>query len=90
MGTVAQPAADHEVCGTVAGGGDKAEAVCCFARKRGKCALYRILTCSLFVCVCALQTCQVGLNFANEEETKRFRSHVNELVGRRQRKTGTH
>lgn len=62
----------------------------CFARKRGKCALYRILTRSLCVCVCALQTCQVGLNFANEEETKRFRSHVSELVGRRQRKTGTH
>ncbi|XP_029317911.1 neural Wiskott-Aldrich syndrome protein isoform X2 [Cottoperca gobio] len=33
-------------------------------------------------------TCQVGLNFASEEETKRFRSHVNELIGRRQRKSG--
>ncbi|XP_059181804.1 LOW QUALITY PROTEIN: WASP like actin nucleation promoting factor b [Centropristis striata] len=32
-------------------------------------------------------TCQVGLNFASEEETKRFRSQVNELIGRRQRKT---
>ncbi|KAJ4924617.1 hypothetical protein JOQ06_003569 [Pogonophryne albipinna] len=31
--------------------------------------------------------CQVGLNFASEEETKRFRSHVNELIGRRQRKS---
>ncbi|KAF3859591.1 hypothetical protein F7725_021990 [Dissostichus mawsoni] len=31
---------------------------------------------------------QVGLNFASEEETKRFRSHVNELIGRRQRKSG--
>ncbi|TKS90889.1 Neural Wiskott-Aldrich syndrome protein [Collichthys lucidus] len=34
-------------------------------------------------------TCQVGLNFASEEETKRFRSQVGELIGRRQRKTGT-
>ncbi|CAJ1054930.1 WASP like actin nucleation promoting factor b isoform X2 [Xyrichtys novacula] len=33
-------------------------------------------------------TCQVGLNFANEEETKRFRAQVQELMGRRQRKTG--
>ncbi|XP_069556108.1 actin nucleation-promoting factor WASL-like isoform X2 [Brachyistius frenatus] len=33
-------------------------------------------------------TCQVGLNFANEEETKRFRGNVAELMGRRQRKTG--
>ncbi|XP_061570082.1 WASP like actin nucleation promoting factor b isoform X3 [Cololabis saira] len=32
--------------------------------------------------------CQVGLNFASEEETKRFRSNMNELLGRRQRKTG--
>ncbi|XP_036977529.1 WASP like actin nucleation promoting factor b isoform X1 [Acanthopagrus latus] len=32
-------------------------------------------------------TCQVGLNFASEEETKRFRGHVAELMGRRQRKT---
>ncbi|KAI4802741.1 hypothetical protein KUCAC02_006318 [Chaenocephalus aceratus] len=32
--------------------------------------------------------CQVGLNFASEEETKRFRGHVNELIGRRQRKSG--
>uniref|UniRef100_UPI0037E80A03 WASP like actin nucleation promoting factor b isoform X2 n=1 Tax=Semicossyphus pulcher TaxID=241346 RepID=UPI0037E80A03 len=31
---------------------------------------------------------QVGLNFANEEETKRFRAQVQELMGRRQRKTG--
>lgn len=35
------------------------------------------------------QTCQVGLNFASEEETKRFRSHVTELLDRRQRKSGT-
>lgn len=35
------------------------------------------------------QTCQVGLNFASEEETKRFRSHVTELMDRRQRKSGT-
>ncbi|XP_060886226.1 WASP like actin nucleation promoting factor b isoform X1 [Labrus mixtus] len=32
-------------------------------------------------------TCQVGLNFANEEESKRFRVQVHELMGRRQRKT---
>ncbi|XP_034529503.1 WASP like actin nucleation promoting factor b isoform X3 [Notolabrus celidotus] len=31
--------------------------------------------------------CQVGLNFASEEETKRFRTQVQELLGRRQRKT---
>lgn len=35
------------------------------------------------------QTCQVGLNFASEEETKRFRSHMAELLDRRQRKSGT-
>ncbi|KAG7456056.1 hypothetical protein MATL_G00247650 [Megalops atlanticus] len=32
-------------------------------------------------------TCQVGLNFASEEEAKRFRSATGELLGRRQRKT---
>ncbi|CDQ61795.1 unnamed protein product [Oncorhynchus mykiss] len=32
--------------------------------------------------------CQVGLNFASEEEAKRFRAALNELLGRRQRKTG--
>ncbi|XP_029901546.1 neural Wiskott-Aldrich syndrome protein isoform X2 [Myripristis murdjan] len=32
--------------------------------------------------------CQVGLNFASEEEAKRFRAHVTELLGRRMRKTG--
>ncbi|XP_026218175.1 neural Wiskott-Aldrich syndrome protein-like [Anabas testudineus] len=32
-------------------------------------------------------TCQVGLNFADEEESRRFRSQLSELVGRRQRKT---
>ncbi|TWW64626.1 Neural Wiskott-Aldrich syndrome protein [Takifugu flavidus] len=32
-------------------------------------------------------TCQVGLNFASEEETKRFRSQVTELLDRRQRKS---
>uniref|UniRef100_A0A8C8JE72 Actin nucleation-promoting factor WASL n=1 Tax=Oncorhynchus tshawytscha TaxID=74940 RepID=A0A8C8JE72_ONCTS len=31
--------------------------------------------------------CQVGLNFASEEEAKRFRAALNELLGRRQRKT---
>ncbi|KAK0131072.1 Neural Wiskott-Aldrich syndrome protein [Merluccius polli] len=34
-------------------------------------------------------TCQVGLNFANEEEAKRFRVQVTDLVGRRQRKSAT-
>ncbi|XP_059893899.1 actin nucleation-promoting factor WASL-like isoform X2 [Gadus macrocephalus] len=33
-------------------------------------------------------TCQVGLNFASEEEAKRFRAGVTDLVGRRQRKSG--
>ncbi|CAN9508222.1 unnamed protein product [Ophioblennius macclurei] len=33
-------------------------------------------------------TCQVGLNFANEEESKRFRNHLSDLLGRRLRKTG--
>ncbi|CAL8386424.1 unnamed protein product [Gadus morhua 'NCC'] len=32
-------------------------------------------------------TCQVGLNFASEEEAKRFRAGVTDLVGRRQRKS---
>uniref|UniRef100_A0A3B4BLB3 Uncharacterized protein n=1 Tax=Periophthalmus magnuspinnatus TaxID=409849 RepID=A0A3B4BLB3_9GOBI len=32
-------------------------------------------------------TCQVGLNFANEEEAKQFRRNVSDLVGRKQRKT---
>ncbi|XP_040002955.1 WASP like actin nucleation promoting factor b isoform X2 [Xiphias gladius] len=32
-------------------------------------------------------TCQVGLNFASEEETKRFHGHVTDLMGKRQRKT---
>ncbi|XP_064174611.1 LOW QUALITY PROTEIN: actin nucleation-promoting factor WASL-like [Anguilla rostrata] len=31
--------------------------------------------------------CQMGLNFANEEEAKRFRAAAGELIGRRQRKT---
>lgn len=34
------------------------------------------------------QTCQVGLNFANEEEAKLFRKTVTDLLGRRQRKSG--
>uniref|UniRef100_A0A672JMG5 WASP like actin nucleation promoting factor b n=1 Tax=Salarias fasciatus TaxID=181472 RepID=A0A672JMG5_SALFA len=34
-------------------------------------------------------TCQVGLNFAHEEESKRFQGQLSELLGRRQRKTGT-
>nr|XP_020455100.1 neural Wiskott-Aldrich syndrome protein-like [Monopterus albus] len=32
-------------------------------------------------------TCQVALNFANEEETKRFQGQVTDLMGKRQRKT---
>lgn len=32
-------------------------------------------------------TCQVGLNFANEEEAKLFRKTVTDLLGRRQRKS---
>lgn len=35
------------------------------------------------------QTCQIGLNFASEEEAKRFRAAINDLLNRRQRKTGT-
>lgn len=35
-----------------------------------------------------LQTCQVGLNFASEEEARRFRTTINDLLNRRQRKTG--
>ncbi|KAK6309217.1 hypothetical protein J4Q44_G00206800 [Coregonus suidteri] len=31
--------------------------------------------------------CQVGLNFASEEEAKRFRAALKDLLGRRQRKT---
>ncbi|XP_035498881.1 WASP like actin nucleation promoting factor a isoform X2 [Scophthalmus maximus] len=33
-------------------------------------------------------TCQIGLNFASEEEAKRFRVAINDLLNRRQRKTG--
>ncbi|XP_060770758.1 WASP like actin nucleation promoting factor a [Neoarius graeffei] len=32
-------------------------------------------------------SCQIGLNFANEEEAKRFRVALNELLSRRQKKT---
>ncbi|KAG7454707.1 hypothetical protein MATL_G00262620 [Megalops atlanticus] len=32
-------------------------------------------------------SCQMGLNFASEEEAKRFRASATELLGRRQRKT---
>uniref|UniRef100_A0AAQ4PSG5 WASP like actin nucleation promoting factor a n=1 Tax=Gasterosteus aculeatus aculeatus TaxID=481459 RepID=A0AAQ4PSG5_GASAC len=32
-------------------------------------------------------TCQIGLNFASEEEAKRFRAAINDLLNRRQRKT---
>lgn len=34
------------------------------------------------------QTCQVGLNFASEEEARRFRAAISDLLNRRQRKTG--
>lgn len=37
-----------------------------------------------------LQNCQVGLNFASEEEAKRFRAALKDLLGRRQRKTGNY
>lgn len=51
---------------------------------------YPVLTYFVGSSVCACQqTCQVGLNFANEEESKRFHGHLVELIGRRQRKTGT-
>ncbi|KAF7644611.1 hypothetical protein LDENG_00219050 [Lucifuga dentata] len=33
-------------------------------------------------------SCQIGLNFASEEEAKRFRVAINDLLNRRQRKTG--
>ncbi|KAG8142836.1 hypothetical protein E2320_006025 [Naja naja] len=33
-------------------------------------------------------TCQVGLNFANEEEAKKFQKTITDLLGRRQRKSG--
>ncbi|XP_030638840.1 neural Wiskott-Aldrich syndrome protein-like [Chanos chanos] len=32
-------------------------------------------------------TCQIGLNFASEEELKRFRTNVSDLMNRRQRKS---
>uniref|UniRef100_A0A3P8THU5 Actin nucleation-promoting factor WASL n=1 Tax=Amphiprion percula TaxID=161767 RepID=A0A3P8THU5_AMPPE len=32
-------------------------------------------------------SCQIGLNFASEEEAKRFRAAINDLLNRRQRKT---
>lgn len=32
-------------------------------------------------------SCQIGLNFASEEEAKRFRAALNDLLSRRQRKT---
>lgn len=35
-------------------------------------------------------TCQIGLNFASEEEAKRFRAALNDLLSRRQRKTGNY
>lgn len=38
--------------------------------------------------LCAFQSCQIGLNFANEEEAKRFRVALNDLLCRRQKKTG--
>ncbi|KAI4872134.1 hypothetical protein NFI96_031085, partial [Prochilodus magdalenae] len=32
-------------------------------------------------------SCQIGLNFASEEEAKRFRATLNDLLSRRQKKT---
>ncbi|KAL0962664.1 hypothetical protein UPYG_G00343590 [Umbra pygmaea] len=32
-------------------------------------------------------SCQIGLNFANEEEAKRFRATMQDLIGRRQKKS---
>ncbi|MEQ2159276.1 hypothetical protein GOODEAATRI_021192 [Goodea atripinnis] len=40
------------------------------------------------VSVRLFSSCQVGLNFASEEEAKRFRVAVSDLLNRRQRKTG--
>ncbi|CAG01070.1 unnamed protein product, partial [Tetraodon nigroviridis] len=34
-------------------------------------------------------TCQVGLNFASEEEARRFRGAIGDLMNRRQRRSGT-
>lgn len=39
------------------------------------------------MCVCP-QMSQIGLNFASEEEAKRFKSAANDLLLRRGRKTG--
>lgn len=38
-------------------------------------------------CVCP-QTCQIGLNFASEEEARRFKSVAGDLMSRKGRKTG--
>ncbi|MEQ2198250.1 hypothetical protein XENOCAPTIV_010063 [Xenoophorus captivus] len=43
---------------------------------------------SYFIRVFDIKSCQVGLNFASEEEAKRFRVAVGDLLNRRQRKTG--
>ncbi len=34
------------------------------------------------------QTCQIGLNFANEEEARRFKTAANEILNKKGRKTG--
>ncbi|KTG35821.1 hypothetical protein cypCar_00028763 [Cyprinus carpio] len=43
---------------------------------------------SYFIRVFDMKTCQIGLNFASEEEARRFKSATNELQIRRGRKTG--
>ncbi|XP_077565956.1 actin nucleation-promoting factor WASL-like isoform X2 [Stigmatopora nigra] len=49
---------------------------------------FNVNPCRPFFITFAGDTCQVGLNFASEEEAKRFRGHLSELLGKRQRKTG--
>ncbi|XP_057711136.1 WASP like actin nucleation promoting factor b isoform X2 [Corythoichthys intestinalis] len=49
---------------------------------------FNINPCRAFFITFAGDTCQVGLNFASEEEAKRFRGQLSELLSKRQRKTG--
>ncbi|CAB1345788.1 unnamed protein product, partial [Coregonus sp. 'balchen'] len=42
---------------------------------------------SYFIRVFDIKSCQMGLNFASEEEAKHFREAMGELLGRRQRKS---
>nr|XP_061809661.1 actin nucleation-promoting factor WASL-like [Nerophis lumbriciformis] len=48
---------------------------------------FNINPCRAFFITFAGDTCQVGLNFASEEEAKRFRGQLSELLSKRQRKT---